>query len=325
MPKTRAAFAGAAAAALWGSVGSLGCSGGAGDDLGGAGDPGAGSASGEADAGSTSAATGDPAGGGANGADAGSPASDAAPAAPEPDVDAIPWATGANVGYGVASKDTQNPRGQSVFIAYAGYDVSLASAEAWTTALYRTVLRDQGVRWIWAVQGPAQPDYASREIGNSKIAASLRAIVGASTASIYVAGHSSGSFVAHELLGDVYLDGFASKLTYFDLDGGSSGLSQDIVSHLAHAYFVGSHMSTTGTYSANAGTMQSLGATYAAAGGYYENDANASGCNAGAVWCLHVTLIITKPHDPSNADATQDYSDFVARPVTRAWFDALAK
>src|SRR5512142_3055412 len=76
------------------------------------------------------------------------------PAIPAPDVDQIPWST---VGTGVASKDTQNPLGSSMLVAYAGYGVSLASAEAWATELYRATMRERGVRHIWAVRGPADP------------------------------------------------------------------------------------------------------------------------------------------------------------------------
>ena len=48
-------------------------------------------------------------------------------------------------------------------------------------------------------------------------------------------------------------------------------------------------------------------------------DASKSGCNAGAEWCVHVTLINTKPHDPSNADPLKDYSDFSGRPVCTSY------
>ncbi len=62
-------------------------------------------------------------------ADAADAATEAAPKpkpdadAPVPDVDSIPWKTGAAVGNGVASKDTENPLGNSMLVAYAGYAV----------------------------------------------------------------------------------------------------------------------------------------------------------------------------------------------------------
>jgi len=57
--------------------------------------------------------------------------------------------------------------------------------------------------------------------------------------------------------------------------------------------------------------------------GYLEHDASASGCNAGAAWCVHVTPITTTPHDPSNG-GPPDYADFSASAVTHTWLDAKA-
>ena len=263
------------------------------------------------------------------GADGPGPKPDAAPP-PAPDIDKIPWQTGGSVGYGVATKDTQNPAGKNLFIGYAGYQITLASAEAWVTALYKAKLQALGVRHIWAVQGPNDPSYSNFEIGNSKIVAAMLPLVGASTKFILVAGHSSGSFVAHEMLGQ--LDGgldpmnvTAGLVVYFDLDGGESGLTASSVGRLRRAYFVSSLDGATGTYSPNADTMKTLGQTYASAGGYLENDASQSGCNAGADWCVHMTLITTKPHDPTNSDAQPDYSDFSGRPVCQAYVDEKAQ
>jgi hypothetical protein len=203
-------------------------------------------------------------------------------AMPEPDIDAIPWEAGPTVGYGVSRKDTQNPLGSNAVIAYAGYQIDLPAAQAWVTALYRASLRARGVRYVWAVQGPNDPQYLNQEIGNSKIAATLVPLVSVSTKFVLVVGHSSGSFVAHELLGQLSggldpQDVTANRVVYFDLDGGQSGLTAPAVARLKRGYFVASHDGVTGTYSPNVSTMKSLGATYAGAGGYWENDASAPG------------------------------------------------
>ena len=246
---------------------------------------------------------------------------------PPPPIGQIPWETGGDVGFGVARKDTQNPLGDSVVLAYAGYGVSLEAAEAWATALYTASLEKRGVRYVWAIQGPSTPEYTNQEIGNSKIVAAMLPKITAKTKFVLAVGHSSGSFVAHEILGQ--LAGGADpgnvtdkKVVYFDLDGGQSGLTAASVARLRKAYFVSSHDGATS--SPNAGTMQSLGSEYAAAGGYLQNDASASGCNAGATWCVHVTLVTTKPHDPANASAILDYSDFAGRPVCHTCIDAKA-
>jgi hypothetical protein len=252
--------------------------------------------------------------------DASSP-KDAAPDVSAPDPNSIPWKTGANVGYGVASKDAQNPLGNSMMIAYAGYDVSLASAEAWATALYEAALAKRGVRHIWAVQGPADPSYSQKEIGNSKIAATMIPMVDQDTHFVFVVGHSSGSFVAHELLDQLASGADPNGVTknlvvYFDLDGGG-GFTQGAIDRVKKAFFVGSHDGAT--LSPNHADMSYLGGLYASKGGFYDNDASKSGCNAGAEWCVHVTLINTKPHDPSNADPLKDYSDFSGRPVCTSY------
>lgn len=247
----------------------------------------------------------------------------------EPDFASIPWETGASVGFGVARKDGQNHLGDAVFIGYAGYAIPLDAGEAWVSALYESSLRARGVRWVYAVQGPADPSYSQFEIGNSKIAAALGTEVQASTPFVLVAAHSSGSFVAHELLGQLAggLDPggvTAGKIVYFDLDGGQSGLTQASVDRLRKAYFTSAFDAGTGTYSPNHGTMTALGATYASKGGYFDTDASAAGCQAGATWCLHMTLITTRPHDPTAADGVPDYSDFAGRPVQHDYVDAKA-
>jgi len=271
----------------------------------------------------------------AQGADASSPSAKDASAkdastAPEPDVDSIPWDTGAAVGTGIAHKSTQNPRGASAAILYAGFGVDLPSARGWATAVYRAQLRDRGVSELWAVQGPNVPEYTNQEIGNSKLAAALVAKITPATKFVLVLGHSSGSFVAHELLGQLAggLDPAnvtAQKVVYFDLDGGQSGLSASIVARLRKAYFVSPFDQATGTQGFNTGTMQSLGATYPGAGGFFTVDATPSGCNAGANECVHVSLVNAHPHNPAKAEAALDYGSFdAAHPVEVAYLTKKA-
>jgi len=246
------------------------------------------------------------------------------PTLTEDDALGAAWQTGGNVGYGVARSDTKNPIGENVFIGYAGYQVSRSAACAWTTALYHATLRAKGVRYLYCVQGPADPVYSQQEIGNSKIVADLKKHVSQKTHFILVAGHSSGSFVAHELLGQL-ADGLdpggvtKGKVVYFDLDGGESGLSEHVVKRLRKAYFVGAR--DNGTDSPNFGTMQSAASAY---GTFWENNSNGAGCKPGAIWCVHVSLITTRPHSPWGAEAIPDYSDFNGRPVAHAYIEAKA-
>ncbi len=248
---------------------------------------------------------------------------------PAPDPDTIPWATGVTVGTGVASKDTQNPGASGVLVAYAAYGVSLAGAEAWATALYRASLQQHGIRTIYAVQGPSDPQYSQTEIGNTKIIAALLPQVTAKNNSVVVVAHAAGTLVAHELFAE--LSGSwdpksvaLHRIVYFNLDGAGDGLSTTGLNYLKRAYFVGAHSTVTGTSSTNASTMQSLGMSNANAGGYLELDASGSGCITGGLGCMHMTLVTTKPHDTTNADLAKDYSDFVARPVCHGYIELKA-
>lgn len=244
----------------------------------------------------------------------------------EPAFESIPWEEGGEAGYGVAFKDAHNPRGENVFIGYAGYNITRAGACAWATELYKAVLRDKGVRYVYCVQGPADPLYSQYEIGNTKIGARLLTQVGPKTKFALVLAHSSGSFVAHELFYQLTTESdpqgvTQGKIVYFNLDGGAGGLDQPIVQRLRKAYFVAAHDGVT--VSPNYDGMAAAGQTYAAAGGFYDLDAAGSGCAVMAKWCVHMTLINTHPHDLANPSAA-DYTDFNGRPVARAFLDAKA-
>lgn len=279
---------------------------------------------GEGGASGTGGAAGD--GGSAPGAGGGG-GGGGAPLEP-PDFDDAPWKTGDDVGFGVASKDTGNPLGDHVFIGYAGYGAALEPAQLWVEELYRAALEQRGVRHVFAVQGPLDVNYLAREIGNSSIAAALVDDLVDEGTRITVVGHSSGTFVAHELLGQLAgeLDPgavTAGRIDYVNLDGGSAGLTGPIVDHLASAWFVAAADPATFTWSPNQPTMASLGATYAAAGGYLEVEAAPGVCTAGAVWCLHMVPITTRPHSAAAASVPLDYESFDGREVEVRYLDAF--
>ncbi len=246
-------------------------------------------------------------------------------AAPEPSLDGIAWSTGPDVGEGVAMKDTGNPRGNNVFIGYAGYRIALEDAEAWVDALYGAWLRDRGVRYVWAVRGPDDSHYENKEIGNTKIGARLRGVAPAASF-VLVAAHSSGSCVAHELFkqlaeGRDPEGSTAGKIVYFNLDGIEKGLAPESVARLRRAYFVGAVDRATRTVSPNEGEMRRAALQYAR--DYVEYDARGAKCASGASWCLHVSLVTNAPHDPRGTRSHLDYSEFSNGVATR-FFDAKA-
>ncbi len=229
---------------------------------------------------------------------------------PEPDFTSIAWDS---PGYGVFYRDSQNPRGNDVFIGYAGYGVQAPWAQAWVTQLYLDALRARGVRHVYSVQGPRDSLYNAQEIGNSRLIAHMLPRLAAG-ARILAVAHSSGGFVASEFIVQLYGRGLdpmhltSGRISYWDLDGGAVGLNATIVGQLHRAWFVWA--SASGVQSPNASVMRSLGATYASAGGALMIDASASGCRAS--WCVHMALINDRPHNPDASSAMADYAMFDA-------------
>ena len=251
---------------------------------------------------------------------------DACAPPPEPDFDSIPWEKGAAVGNGIARKDSKNPLGENVFIAYAGWNVSLDASCKWLAALYHADLHDRGVRYLYCVKGPADPTYSTLEISNSKMIAHILTKVSDATKFVAAAANSSGSYVAYELIrllneGKDPNGVLQNRVVFFDLDGRSQGLYAAAVNRLRKAYFVGAYDAAAKIYSANYNTMTSLGSTYAANGGFYKLDATGSGCTSNL--CVHVTPVTTKPHYPDKGDAI-DFADFVNRPVQTKYLVAKA-
>jgi len=232
------------------------------------------------------------------------------------------WAA---VGAGVSCRDTGRTHAYGTFIAFGGWGVKETWARAWVDEVYRTALATRGIRYLCAVRGPATVDYAGREIGNAALAAHL---LTRQRGLVIIAAHSSGSFVAHELLAELEAMGprgtaLLARAVYFNLDGGEAGLTPDIVDDLRRAYFVYADDSTTGTRSANAATMIALGAQYATAGGVLAVNASRSGCKVGAKWCLHDALVTERPHNPDTFDLEQDYQGFLPdRPAAVAYLAA---
>lgn len=226
------------------------------------------------------------------------------------------------VGFGVSYQRVN--AGNAIVIAYGGYTAKLRYSEAWASELVDARLGGQGVGQIYAVQGPADAGYDGKEIGNSKLRAHL-ATVDDGTSPIYVVGHSSGSYVAHEFLDQLFAANntdVLSRIDYANLDGGGAGLTHDIVDAIHGVTFAYAHDPVAG-YSENNATARALAADYAPHAALYEVTVANSGCNTGAGWCLHDVLVTHRPHNASSYDLADDYTDFVMRPVTDEYFDSF--
>jgi hypothetical protein len=233
---------------------------------------------------------------------------------PDPDAGPPP-AVWSPVSYGVTTKDPGV--GDDIVVAYGGYTATDADSQAWVTAMTRVRLAQLGVGHMVAVRGPKDPDYASREIGNSELAALLATQKAA--AHVIVIAHSSGGFVADELF--TFADpSVLAKIAYFDLDGGSWALTDALVASMRGVYFCNAHDAVAGS-SENTSSDESLHAAFPASH-FFTVDADGSGCDVGAGWCLHDTLVIDHPHDPATYDLALDYTDFTAgRHVVTSYVD----
>ena len=111
-----------------------------------------------------------------------------------------------------------------------------------------------------------------------------------------------------------------AKLVYFALDGGTHALDESLVAQMKAVYFVNAKDSAKGE-SHNASSMRSLHSAFHGSHLFTVN-ANGSGCNVGATWCLHDTLVTTRPHNPNMFDLADDYEQFGgARKVVTSYVD----
>ncbi len=227
------------------------------------------------------------------------------------------------IGLGVSYQQVNT--GHAILIVYGGYSAKLSYSAAWATELVDAKLGAADVGHIYAVKGPADASYAAREIGNSKLRAHLATLP--ADAPIYIVAHSSGSFVAHELLQQLYTSGntaVLARISYANLDGGSSGLSHNIVAALDKITFVyAQDPSLSSGLSQNTSSAVGMGLTYAMYGSAFKVVVPHTGCANGAGWCLHDVLITHRPHNAQSYDLARDYTDFVTRPVTTEYLDAL--
>ncbi len=228
-----------------------------------------------------------------------------------------------SIGVGVSYQQVNT--GHAILIVYGGYSAKLAYSAAWATELVDAKLGAADVGHVYAVKGPADAGYAAQEIGNSKLRAHLATLP--VDAPIYIVAHSSGSFVAHELLQQLYAAGntaVLSRIAYANLDGGSSGLTADIVAALDKISFVYAQDPTLASgLSRNSSSAVGMGMTYALYGSAFKVVVPHTGCANGAGWCLHDVVITHRPHDAQSYDLARDYTDFVDRPVTTEYLDGL--
>ena len=144
---------------------------------------------------------------------------------------------------------------------------------------------------------------------------------------IIIVAHSSGTYVAHELLGQLTRHGdtgVLARIGYANLDGGGSGLTDGIIESLHAMTFTYAHDPTLSSgLSENNSTAKALGQAYAPKATTFEVTVPGTGCASGYGWCLHDVLVTHRPHDPHHYDLADDYTDFDGRPVTTEYLGTL--
>jgi hypothetical protein len=249
------------------------------------------------------------------------------PAEPDDAVSRLPWQ---ELGLGVHYKSFGS--GHNVVIIYGGYTAEDDWVERWSDQIYRTKGAQLDIAHLYAVRGPNTAGYTNHEIQNSHLVAHLVDSGRAANApAIIVVAHSSGTYVANELFSMVKNGASGiptatteAKVRLFNLDGG--GPPADI-KNFARAYFVYSCDRNSGKCSHNSDGMKSLGQSYASLGGALEVNATGSLCDGtvipGGLWCLHDTLINTRPHNHVMYDLKWDYGDFTSpRALVTSYLEA---
>lgn len=227
------------------------------------------------------------------------------------------------IGNGVNYTLTENKRGNNIFIAIGGWQAKQDWVNRWCSELYKARLDELGIQHIFSVKGPDEVCNRNKEINIKALADFVKNIIYATyyVDKVVIAAHSSGSFVANELLDILYGENgiakdsfYVNKVHYFNLDGGigdgdcGTALSDSVVKYISKVYAVAVYDSSTQMYSSNYETMRKLSEMFREKSEMILIDVANSGCTD--KWCLHDAVIIRKPHNPDKYDLERDYTLF---------------
>jgi hypothetical protein len=244
------------------------------------------------------------------------------------------------LGHGVNFSQLQHSSGNDIFIGFAGWTVEQPWVNNWVQELCRAKLNQMNVKYFYAVKGPKDVDYKSLEIDNKILISHLLEIIdslshkGQSPVNIIIAAHSSGSYVAHQLLTLLYINKLdtagitKNKITYFCLDGGigvntaGTTINQEIADNLIKIYGVYAFDQSTKKYSPNKDEMLKLATLFNKKSDTLIIDATTSGCKGN--WCIHETFVNKIPHNPNTYDLNKDYSIInSAHPVCTEYLNVI--
>lgn len=228
-------------------------------------------------------------------------------------------------------------KGKNVLITMGGMGAKLKWVQKWTEELYKSKLNEFNIGLIIVVKGPMQEYYDSREIDIKEMTKRFVAFYKKyNLDETFLIVHSSGVFPAHQMFDYLYLGGNdpktkkmnARKLEILDPEGitknrinyimldGELGIPRGytlvgrMVKELKQIYSFYAVDAETGTRSGMAHEAIKVKNTFQAKTQLYKHIAKNSGCNPGAKWCVHETLITTRPHNPAGYDLEKDYQFF---------------
>ncbi len=226
-------------------------------------------------------------------------------------------------------------KGKNVLITMGGMGAKLEWVQGWTEELYRARLKEYNIGLVIAVKGPKEEYYDAREIAIKEM---TKRFVDAyreyGLGETYLIVHSSGVFPAHEMFDHLWLGGndpnnkkqkmrklevldpkgiTKNKIHYIMLDGELGiprgyTLTKEMVVNLKQLYSFYAIDADTKTLSGMAHEAKRVKAEFPGAV-LHEFAVKNSGCNPGAKWCVHETLITTRPHNPARYDLSLSVSE----------------
>jgi len=227
---------------------------------------------------------------------------------------------GQGLNYGV----TNNQKGNDILVTIGGWKANQTWVNKWCEELFNVKLKELGVQHLISVKGPDDVCFnLKNDIDIKTLAEFIKNIIYATyfIDKVIIIAHSSGSFVAHDLLNFMYAENgiakdsfYINKVHYFNLDGGIGGkdcgisLDTSAVKHLSNIYAVAVYDSSANLFSANYETMKRFYEMYYSKSELLTISTAESGCVD--KWCLHNAVIINKPHNPNMYDLEKDYQNF---------------
>ena len=228
-------------------------------------------------------------------------------------------------------------KGKNVLITMGGMGAKLKWVQKWTEELYKARLKEFNIGMIIVVKGPVEEYYDSREIEIKEMTKRfVTAYQQYGFNETYLIVHSSGVFPAHQMFDFLYIGGddpttkkmnarkleildpkgiTKNRITYIMLDGELGipkgyTLKEKMVENLKKIYSFYAVDAETGTRSGMAHEAIKVKYAFQTKTTLYKYIAKNSGCKPDAKWCVHETLITTRPHNPARYDLEKDYQFF---------------